>query len=388
MRFWIGVFGQPQHGLLFDNGGEFSNIQMHNLCEKLNIQIKTTAAYSPFSNGCLERHNATITNIYEKVRMDHPTLDLDTCLAYACFAKNNLYNNSGFTPAQIALGYSPRLPCNVENELPALDDKLDMSTVVGNHLSAMHSARTQYLKSESCERVRRALRHNVRATKGPFEINDLVYYRRSIDSKWHGPAKVIGVDGQLVFVRIGGQIARIHKSDLQKVKHSNDSTVESITDQNLLHQKVNEGLQRTVSAEDGHEFPITDHLGDNLGSTQMHDYQPCSTQQHRQSLTVTDDLACSETELPIDDDNGLTDTNTSPTLEEPISKQQKRPKRGEILEFSMNDADRADGGSLYRGKVVNLAGKSGGKYNMCVNVRYDCPLAGKTGYIDLDREVT
>ena len=152
-RFRNGVFGQPQHGLLFNNGGEFSNIQMHNLCEKLNIQIKTTAAYSPFSNGCLERHNATITNIYEKVRMDHPTLYLDTCLAYACFAKDNLYNNSGFTPAQIALGYSPRLPCNVENELSALDDKLDMSTVVGNHLSAMHSARTQYLKSGSCERV-------------------------------------------------------------------------------------------------------------------------------------------------------------------------------------------------------------------------------------------
>ena len=39
---------------LVDNGGEFANSEFIDLAEKFGICVKTTAAYSPWSNGtCL-----------------------------------------------------------------------------------------------------------------------------------------------------------------------------------------------------------------------------------------------------------------------------------------------------------------------------------------------
>ena len=40
--------------VLVDNGGEFNNGEFTSLCENFNINIKTTAAESPWSNGLIE----------------------------------------------------------------------------------------------------------------------------------------------------------------------------------------------------------------------------------------------------------------------------------------------------------------------------------------------
>ena len=57
---WIGIFGPPSK-FLSDNGGEFANQDLLDLCEKMNIVVKTTAAESPWGNGLVERHNALIS---------------------------------------------------------------------------------------------------------------------------------------------------------------------------------------------------------------------------------------------------------------------------------------------------------------------------------------
>ena len=46
---WISVFGPPAK-FLSDNGGEFNNGKFRELCESMNITIKTTAAESPYVN--------------------------------------------------------------------------------------------------------------------------------------------------------------------------------------------------------------------------------------------------------------------------------------------------------------------------------------------------
>ncbi len=47
---WISIHGPPKR-LFSDNGGEFNNEEMRDMAEKFNIEVKTTAAYSPWSNG-------------------------------------------------------------------------------------------------------------------------------------------------------------------------------------------------------------------------------------------------------------------------------------------------------------------------------------------------
>ena len=53
---------------------------MRDMAEKFNIEVKTTAAYSPWNNGLLERHNQTLTDILLKVKKDNQCdwkIDLD-----------------------------------------------------------------------------------------------------------------------------------------------------------------------------------------------------------------------------------------------------------------------------------------------------------------------
>ena len=53
-RWILNLFGPPGQ-ILFDNGKEFSNSMMREMCEKFDIKMLTTGAYSPFQNGLCEK---------------------------------------------------------------------------------------------------------------------------------------------------------------------------------------------------------------------------------------------------------------------------------------------------------------------------------------------
>ena len=54
---WIlNLFGAPKR-ILFDNGKEFWNYKMKDLCQNFNIKFHSTGAHSPFQNGlCVRNH--------------------------------------------------------------------------------------------------------------------------------------------------------------------------------------------------------------------------------------------------------------------------------------------------------------------------------------------
>ena len=68
---------------------------------------------------------------------------------------------------QLILGIDPNLPSISSNKLPGMED-IEVSDILRKHLNTLHAARHAYVKSESDERIRRALRHPVRATKVEF----------------------------------------------------------------------------------------------------------------------------------------------------------------------------------------------------------------------------
>lgn len=57
---WMSVHGPPQK-LFSNNGEEFNNNEMRDMAKNCNIEINTTAAYKPWSNGLLEQYNRTLT---------------------------------------------------------------------------------------------------------------------------------------------------------------------------------------------------------------------------------------------------------------------------------------------------------------------------------------
>ena len=87
-----------------DNGGEFNNEEFREMCEAMNIVVKTTSAEAPWSNGLCERHNEILSEMMIKTRAD-AKCSTELALLLAVHAKNSLANVHGFSPHQIALGY-------------------------------------------------------------------------------------------------------------------------------------------------------------------------------------------------------------------------------------------------------------------------------------------
>ena len=158
-QIWISYFGPPKQ-ILSDNGGEFGNADFRVMGERLNTTIKTTAAASPWSNRVNERHNAMLDNMIKKV-LDDTGCSLTVAIASAVCSKNSLANVYGFSPNQLVFGKNPNLPTNINNKLPALESPTTSSKVISERLSAMHSAREAFVKAESCEKIKRALQHQI-----------------------------------------------------------------------------------------------------------------------------------------------------------------------------------------------------------------------------------
>ena len=198
----IALFGAPNRSLS-DNGGEFNNELYKEMAELLNIEVLSTASESPWSNGIAERHNAIIGNMLERI-LEENKYSMEVALAWAVSAKNSLQNVYGYSPNQLVIGKNPSFPTVLNNDPPALESST-ASEVVAEHLNALHAARKAYIAGESCEKLRRAMKHGVRpATSLVYQTGDVVFYKRNESSKWKGPDIVIGRDNHQVFVKHGG----------------------------------------------------------------------------------------------------------------------------------------------------------------------------------------
>ena len=253
LKYWISRFGSPKR-LFSDNGGEFENEDVKQMGAALNIEVMTTAAYSPWNNGICERQNLTLSEIIQKVRTDR-NCSWDTALQWALNAKNSLSNVHGYSAHQLVFGNNPNLPSVLVDELPALEGSTT-SKVVGEHVSALYSARKAYTEAECSERIRRALRKQVRTSREEiYCLGDRVFYKRPDGKEWRGPGKVIGQDGVIVFVRHGGQVIKVHVCRLKKA-HGEDQDcqpdVERTLDKSAENNKKEDRTesQKNVEEED------------------------------------------------------------------------------------------------------------------------------------------
>ena len=257
---WIGYFGYPGK-FMSDNGGEFSNDKFREMNEKLNIETATTAAESPFSNGMVERHNLILAEAMHKT-IDDVHCEPKIALAWAVCAKNSLQNYNGFSPNQLVFGHNVNIPSVLYDKLPALESSTS-SDIIRENMNAMHVARQKYIEAESSEKIRRALRHNVRSYADvKYSNGDRIYYRRKNFKGWKGPATVLGQDGQFVLVRHGRAYFRVHPCQLMKI----DTKCTDVVDKEDLGVKMPEKLQVGVdegdSDDDSHGGEIGEPDGD------------------------------------------------------------------------------------------------------------------------------
>ena len=57
--------------MVSDNGGEFDSNEFRDLCENFNITVKTTPAYSAWSNALCEKHSHILAKTVLKAKEDN-----------------------------------------------------------------------------------------------------------------------------------------------------------------------------------------------------------------------------------------------------------------------------------------------------------------------------
>ena len=336
---WIHVFGPPKK-FLTDNGGEFANPMFLEMAESMNIRVLTTAAQSPWSNGLVERHNGVLACTLDKIMEECD--DLTTALSWAIHAKNGLANVHGFSPAQLTLGYNPQLPSVLHNKAPALE-AFEGSNVVEENLRCMRSARQAFLKAETSERVKRALKHNLRPdAEKKYMSGDMVFYKRNDSRKWKGPGRVIGSESSNVLIKHGSQYVRVHACRVMLDKRDDHAEEHVNSDGNMNNEKKEDDDCSTETSGSDEEDNV------NQGTEEAQGYELNGSEGQESFEEVSE----AEQGCP---NKGLEDATS--VISHRISSNPK-PK----LKPGMNICYEKEDGSIGKGKVVRRTGKATGKY--------------------------
>ena len=332
--FWITIFGAPAQ-ILSDNGGEFNNDVMRSLSDAYGIRLLCTAAESPWSNGMCERLNAILGMSVQRV-MDDSKCNVETALAWAVAARNSLHNFSGYSPNQLVFGSNPSFPNVLDCSPPALEGRSN-SQIIADNLNAMHIARKEFLRSESDEKIRRALLHQIRSDDvQSLSCGDAVYFKRQ-DDMWHGPGVVIGRDGKQVLVKHGGTFVRVHSCRLQHATTASTPDLTSVTQGNKNQQEKAE----------------TNDNNDDLYEDETSPTQQTNDNVQEQQTEVVNDF-------------------TVP------SKNMHPPALGKRIEYYDQQGDKNVA------KVISRAGKATGQYNFAYNIQ---KTDGGVEWLDLFRNV-
>ena len=289
---WVAYFGVPL-AILNDNGGEFTAEEVCEMKAILNIVDLTTAAESPWQNGVCEKNHALVDNILERLDEDYPRLDLDTKLSWACMAKNSLQMVYGFSPNQLVFGQNPKLPNVISDPPPSWEDST-VSEVLARHLNLLHATRRAFLKSESCTKMKNALKAKITCNEVVYEPGDILYYKRAKDNKWIGPAKVVFQDGKIIFVRSGSTFVRV--STNRAIKAGTELAKKIAAD--MAHpedgQKMIEGNNEDTAAQEKAIHPeevITDNTNDASSKSSVVRDAEESIQDHGDAVDSNQDTA-------------------------------------------------------------------------------------------------
>ena len=224
--FWKHVFGFPSIGYWSDNGLEFKNEQMIEMCTKMGISINFGPAYSPWSNGMNERNHASADITIKKMLEEEtkPKVQLTNDLVKsASWVHNTNVNRLGYSPLQIATGKSVTIPGLTTGTLAS--ESVTEAEAVRNVMDRMRKMVEEFRTIEMKHKLEDSLKLNTYKYQHqkPYKTGDQVWYQSKDSSAWSGPAVVICHEGINVWIRAGGDIRKVAQHRVQPFKLLSDS---------------------------------------------------------------------------------------------------------------------------------------------------------------------
>jgi len=197
----------PPRTLLSDNGLEFRNRLLSDICHHLQVKSLFTTVYHPQANGMVERVNRVVKDALSTLQMDDPDC-WDDLLPYVRFAINSsIHRSVNDVPLYLLTGRDSHFPLvgsnhviYAEGALPSLRSKLRAARVAAGE--AARKARERWTAD-----------HDRRRRARPREYNegDLVFVHRSVilhpshgtrplGPRWLGPVRVLKKLGPVAYV--------------------------------------------------------------------------------------------------------------------------------------------------------------------------------------------
>ena len=237
---WSSLFGAHPKRLVTDQGSEFINRTVVDFGVSKGIAHLVTPAYTPASNGLIERHNGLLKDIFyklfESVQLEwsRGEVELKDIVFEAVAAKNSVVTKQGFTAQYLAFGYHPiglnSIDTDFSQEEGALTDfvrKRDLLRV---------KAQEMVLKMRTNERLREMINGRLQGERGQLEEGTKVEYHpleppKGVFSgrKWIGPCSVLHQETtKLVWLRFPDGTARlVHRHRVRPVLQ-NEAIVERL----------------------------------------------------------------------------------------------------------------------------------------------------------------
>ena len=204
------------------------------------------------------------------------------------------------------------------------------------------------------QRIRKALRHQVRATGGHFNKGDQVYFKRDGKKRWQGPGRVIGQDGKVVFVKHGNVYIRVPSYRLVHVGKE------------FNKHKIDAGDEAALGGSDGMESTIDEAHGELSDIPRSN--QPASMPVHHQPTQETKQSSAdknSPDEEPTIESDQMSTPNLALQLLQSTNTEQHQPSMQTKMELPRNNQKivyRLNGSdSWIESVVLSRGGKATGK---------------------------
>ena len=228
---WIANHGMCDQ-LVTDNGTEFTNEVLKDLCKLMNIEKIYTSAYNPRANSSAESFNRVIIK-YMKTQLDNNTLDWELILPALKIAYNtSVHEGTLRSPFFLTYFHDPKMPF-FDLEKPKTFYKTNYATSQFQQMEKVYKDINQNLIRQREKNVKFDTNKEEKLIKTGDQVyvSDKEITKPGINNKfkllWKGPYLVTRMKNANVEIRQDGKTVTVHLNRVKK----------AIIDDALLHDQ-------------------------------------------------------------------------------------------------------------------------------------------------------
>ena len=216
--------------LYSDNGKEFKNSDMEELCKNFKIEHKTTLPYHAQANAQCERQNRTIIS-YLKAFLDGSTKDWESLLPPCQLSYNTqVHQSTGFTPYYLRFFMDPSVP--FQN---LLEPRMNYSeNWVNEAMLRLHKTYQEAYKNLNKANEVQTHQYNKGTNERKFEPGDLVLVSDKRGSRNENVKLIPEWKGPFIITKITGPMTALVK----KTPHSKQFHVHLNHHKNIFKTKL------------------------------------------------------------------------------------------------------------------------------------------------------